>query len=100
MGEIPARSLRALTCTTWKIHTREKEEEKELPIYVCPHLTLFVTRYLITELRGAGVGVNRSAGGAVEVLCSSLGYCHAAYRRMRRDGALGVGLRDERYVGR
>ena len=100
VGENSPRSLRAPTSTTWKIHAREQEEEKKLPIYVYPHLTLFLIRYLIAELRGVGVGVNRSAGGAVEVLCSSLGYRHAAYRRMRRDGALGVGLRDEGYVGR
>lgn len=29
----------------------------------------------------------------------ALGYCYAAYRRVRRDGALGVGLRNEGYVG-
>lgn len=38
--------------------------------------------------------------GAVEVLCSSPGYRHAAYRRVRHDGALDVGLHDEGYVGR
>jgi hypothetical protein len=49
---------------------------------------------------GAGAGVNLFAGGAIEVLCSSQAYRHAAYRRVRRDGALGVGLRGEGYVGR
>jgi hypothetical protein len=67
----------------------KKKKKKELPIYAYPHLTLVLTRTSSPSKVGAGAGVNLFAGGAIEVLCSSQAYRHAAYRRVRRDGALG-----------
>jgi hypothetical protein len=87
VGKLPGCRLRALTWMMWRIHTSQKK--KELPIYAYPHLTLVLTRTSSPSKVGAGAGVNLFAGGAIEVLCSSQAYRHAAYRRVRRDGALG-----------
>jgi hypothetical protein len=55
------------------------QKKKGLPIYAYPHLTLVLICTSSPSKVGAGAGVNLFAEGAVEVLCSSLGYRHAAY---------------------